>query len=396
MANKDLIIIDAAGSNVKVDIGVETYADAADAGRTLRQHLSHLYPTNAEKCGSAYEQLLEQCGVMVKGNKEFGLRASRIDDVLNPKGADSAITRDGIPASRLLFPAVILDIIENKLSVDLSTNPNALTSMVAIDESINGDRWERPVLDFTNPEAARGSAVSQLSLPNSMLTITASDKSMRIPNWAIGLEISEQAMKSTTLDLVGLAVARQAAVESNERANGFILSLLNGDVDVGMAALSTFSGKVVKANTLDTGIVAAGVLSQTAWLKWLTTRSNKRMITHIVTDLATAMAIEGRTGKPTVTTDNPTSERIDTLFSVINPTWPTNVKIFLSNDANWPANTIMGFDSRYGIHRINSLTAQYSAIEQFVLKRSTAMRIDKGETLYRLFDEAFEVLTLTL
>lgn len=391
---KDLIVIDAAGNNVKVDIGVETYREAADAGLTLRQHLAHVYPTNSEKHGSAYEQLLEQTGIMVKGNKEFGLRASRMDDVLNPKGADSAITRDGIPASRLLYPAVILDIIENKLSVDLTTNPNALTGMLAIDESINGDRWERPVLDFTNPEAARSAPISQLALPNSMMTITASDKSMRIPNWAIGLEISEQAMKSTTLDLVGLAVARQAAVEANERANGYILSLLNGDVDLGMAALSTFSGKVVKASSFDATIVAAGVLSQKAWLGWLTTRANKRKITHIVTDLATAMAIENRTGKPTVSGDNPTSERIDTLFSVINPTWPTNVKIFLTNDPNWPANTIMGFDSRYAIHRVTSLSAQYSAIAQFVLKRSTAMRIDRGEMLYRLFDEAFEVLTL--
>jgi hypothetical protein len=42
---------------------------------------------------------------------------------------------------------------------------------------------------------------------------------------------------------------------------------------------------------------------------------------------------------------------------------------------------------------VASLTAQYSAIEQFVLKRSTAMRVDSGEVVYRLFDEAFEVLT---
>ena len=128
-------------------------------------------------------------------------------------------------------------------------------------------------------------------------------------------------------------------------------------------------------------------------MTWLTQRTNKRMITHVVTDIAGAMAIEGRAGKPVVTTDNPTSNRIDTLFQVINPMWPSQVKIFLTNDVNWPAKTIMGFDGRYGVTRVKSLTAQYSAVEQFVLKRSTAMRIDKGELVYRLFDEAFEVLT---
>jgi len=389
---KDLVYIDAAGDKQAIDLTLGMYEQAAEAGQSLPQYLSSQYPTNAEKHGSVYEQLLEQCGVFVKADKEFGLKPSTMQDMLAPKeAAGSAISREGIPASRILFPAVFLSVIEDKLQVDYLTNPNALNSMIAQEDSIAGDRWERPVLNFTNPEGARAAGISQLSMPNAMLTITASDKSMRIPSWAIGLEISEQALKSTTIDLVGLAVARQAAVEGNERANGYILSLLNGDVDYGMAALSTFAGKVQTAASIDAAATAG--LTQKAWLGWLTTRANKRTITHIVTDLAGAMAIEGRVGKPVVTVDNPTSPRIDTLFTVINPTWESNVKVFLSNDPNWPAKTIMGIDARYGIHRVNSLSAQYSAIEQFVLKRSTAMRIDKGELVYRLFDEAFEVLT---
>ena len=388
---QDLVIKNSRGENVPVDLSVELYKDAAEAGLSLGQHLSNLYPTNAEKQGSPMAQLLEQCNIFVKSNKQFGIRASTMDDVLNPKQAATAITRDGIPASRLLFPAVILEIIEDKLSVDYATNPNGLTSMVAIDDSIQGDRWERPVINFSAPEAARAAPVAQLAMPNSMMTITASDKSMRIPSWAIGMEISEQALKSTTLDLVGLAVGRQAAVEGNERANGYILALLNGDIDTGMAALSSFAGKVQTAVSLDA--TATTGISQKAWLTWLSQRSNKRTITHVVTDLAGAMAIEGRAGKPTVTSDNPNSPRIDTLFTVINPTWPTNVKIFLSNDPSWPAKTIMGIDGRYGVHRVKSLTAEYSAIEEFALKRSKALRIDKGEIVYRLFDEAFEVLT---
>lgn len=387
-----LVVIDAKGDKKAVDLSLDTYKDASAAGRTLAQHLNTIYPTDAAKYGSAYEQLLEQSGVFVKGDKKFGLRASNMHDVLNPtKEAASAITRDGIPASRILFPAVILDVIENKLAVDLKTNVNGLASMIAVEESIAGDRWERPVIDFSAPEAARSAPVSQLTLPNVMMTITASDKGMRIPSWAIGMEISEQALKVTTLDLVGLAVARQAAVEANEKANGYILSFLNGDADLSMAALSSFSGKVQTAVSIDAA--ATSGLTQKAWLGWLTQRSNKRTITHVVTDLAGAMAIEGRTGKPIITGDDPKSPRIDTLITVVNPQWPDQVKVFLTNDPNWPAKTIMGIDARYAIHKVNSLTAQYSAIENFVLKRSTALRVDRGELLYRLFDEAFEVLT---
>lgn len=391
MANTP-VIINAKGEKEAVDIGITSYADAADAGQSLPQYLSQRYPTNAARDGSAFEQLMEQCGVFIKGNKEFGLRPSTLNDVLNPKDA-AVITREGIPASRLLFPAVMLDVIENKLSVNYDVNPGALDKMLAQDDSIDGDRWERPVLNFSNPEAARGSAVSQLSLPNSMLSITASDKSMRIPTWGIGLEISEQAQRSTTLDLVGLAVARQAAVEGNERANAYILALLNGDTDMGMAALSSFGGKVQTSASINGSALGAGILNQKTWITWLSQRTNKRMITHVVTDIAGAMMIENRTGKPIITTDNPNSPRIDTLFTVMNPKWPSNVQIFITDDPSWPANTIMGIDGRYGIHRVKSLSAQYSAIEQFAMKRSTMLRIDKGEMVYRLFDEAFEVLT---
>ena len=94
---KDLIVVDARGDKKPVDLHVGMYKEAADAGLTLKQHLSNLYPTNVEKHGSAFEQLLEQSGVFVKGNREFGIRASTMDDVLNPKEAASAITRDGVP-----------------------------------------------------------------------------------------------------------------------------------------------------------------------------------------------------------------------------------------------------------------------------------------------------------
>lgn len=387
-----LIYIDAKGDKLPVDMSVSMYKEAADRNQSLPQYLATQYPTNAEKNGTVFEQLMEQSGVFINGNKEFGFRASTLEDVLSPKSA-AAITREGVPASRLLFPAVMLEVIENKLSVNYDVNPAALSAMIAKEDSINSDRWERPVISYAAVESARGGPVAQLSMPNAMMTITASDKSMRIPTWGIGLEISEQAQKSTTLDLVGLAVARQAQVETNERANAYILSLLNGDSDYSMAALSTFAGKVQTSASINGSALGAGILNQKTWLTWLSQRSNKRMITHVVTDLAGAMMIENRTNKPVITTDNPNSTRIDTLMSVMNPKWPANVQIFITDDANWPVNTIMGIDARYGIHRVTSLSAQYSAIEQFAMKRSTMLRFDKGEMVYRLFDEAFEVLT---
>jgi hypothetical protein len=392
----NLIYIDAKGDKQAIDLHVGMYEAAADRGQSLKQYMANMYPTDAEKYGSAYEQALEQVGVFVQGNKEFGLRASTVGDVLSPKNAAAAITREGVPASRLLFPAVILDVIEDKLTRDYSTNPNALSALVGVEDSIQGDRWERPVLNFSKPEAARSGPVAQLAMPNSMLSITASDRSMRIPSWGVGLEISEQAQKSTTLDLVGLAVARQAAVEANERAQGYILSLLNGDSDLSMAALSTFSGKVQTAQSFDAAIVAAGNITFKAWIKWLTQRSSYRVITHVVSDLNTLLALRNMLASEKTAQGPKDNPNIDIGLSVVNPNWPSQIKFVLTDDPNWPANTIMGVDGRYGVHRVNSLTAQYSAIESFAMKRSTMLRVDNGEIVYRLFDEAFEVLTLTV
>ena len=114
----------------------------------------------------------------------------------------------------------------------------------------------------------------------------------------------------------------------------------------------------------------------------------------VITDLAGAMAIEGRVGRPTAADNiNGVSQRFNTTFNVLNNQWPAQVDLYITNNPAWPAGTILGLDSRYAIHRVRSLTAAYEAVEKFVLKRSTALRIDDGELVYRLFDEAFEVLT---
>lgn len=388
------IYIDAKGDKLPVDLSLSMYQDAAEKNMSLKQFMAVKYPTDAEKHGTAYEQVLDQAGIYVRDNKAFGIRSSTISDVLSPKNA-ATITREGIPASRLLFPAVMLDVIEDKLTRDYATNPAGLNALIAKEDSINGERFERPVLNYSKPEAARSATVAQLALPNAMLSITASDKAMRIPTWGIGLEISEQAQKSTTMDLVGMAIARQAQVEGNERANAAILSLLNGDIDTGMVALSTIAGKVVKANVYDSTIVAAGAVTKKAWMKWLTANSTYRTITHVVMDFDTAMTLDLLLNGTNSSTTGPMAT-ITSKISVMNVNWPSNVQIFVTNDPNWPANTIMGLDKAYGVHRVSSLSAQYSGIEQFAMKRSTMMRFDRGDMVYRLFDEAFEVLSLTV
>lgn len=385
--------LDRTGAQQQLDLNVGMYLEAAQAGQNLQTYLAAKYPTDVAKYGSVFQQLCASEGIFIKGNKDLGIRPSTMAQIL---GIDSmqagVITKDAVPNSRILFPAVFLQATEDKLLADMSMTPSALESMIAVDESINGDRYEQPVINYAKAEAGRSQGIAQLAKPASMLTITTSDKAYTIPTFALGLEMSDQALRASTLDIVTLSVARQIMVERNERAQAYMLQLLNGDVDSGQASLASL-GKSYTTTSLDAA-ATGGVVTQKAWVKFLAKNPLIRTINHVVTDMDTALKIENRTGKPVVTTDDGTSKRIDTTFDIKNPLWPTTVSMFLAVDANWPANTVMGLDSRHAIRRVRNIQAEYSAIESYVMKRSSAMRFDFGETLSRLFDDAFDVLTV--
>lgn len=385
------------GERHQVPLDVGLYRAAADKGQSLRQFINAQYQsqTNVEKNGTPFEQICASAGVVLRGSASNGLRSSTVFDMVNGTGPgmDAAVTKEAVPASRLLFPAAVMGLVEDKLAADLTQTENAFDSLVAYEESINGERVEQPVVNYTNAESNAAQSIAQLAMPASMITITASDKSFKLPVYSQGIEVSDQAMKNTTVDFVAMTLARTFALQANKRAQGYMLALKDGDIDNNESSLSTL-GYASTSTGLDAA-ASGGVLTQKAWLAWLTQTPEKRTIDVIVTDLATAMKIEGRTGKPVITTDDPASARIDTLMSVMNPQWAPRVKVFLvTAGSGWPANTIMGFDSRYGIQRIRSLTASFQSTEAFVSKRSTISRFDYGEIVTRLFAEAFSVLTI--
>lgn len=383
---------DPSGAIQQLPMDVSMYALAGQDGMSLPDFLNRQYRTDANAFGSTFEQICASEGIFMRSNAKLGIRASTMDQILNPRISAGITTTDSAPASRILYPAVFLQAIEDKLAQNLNNATLGLDQMIAVDDSINGARYEQPKINFDRPEAARSMSTAQLARPASMMTITVSDKPGTIPSWALGLEISDQAAASQSLDLVTLSVARQIEVERNERAYSHLLALLNGDPDKGDISLSA-AGRVRTSTSFDAA-ATGGVLTQTAWVKYLANNSVYRTIDYVVGDLDAALAIERRSGKPVITSDNGTSKRINTEMDVINPQWPNQVKFFLTLDPAWTPGAVMGLDSRYGVRRIRNLQADYTAIEAFVLRRAKAMRFDSGEAVHRLFDTAFDVLTI--
>lgn len=386
---QEIGIIDQFGQTQQVKIDLQTLAEAKAGGfKHIPAMLNARFPMAAGK-PTAAQQLYAQMGAGMKGVK--------LNYAFQGQGFNAgAVTEDGSVAGRLVALPYLMDVIENKLTSSDYGIKGVFNSKAAVVESISGTKFERPILNFSRPEGARTRAIAQLSEPASMLTLTSSDKSWKITGSSIGMEVSDEAAAAVNLDIVQLSMARQAEVEELERVEQQMLAFLNGDTDLDMPALSSVTGAVKNAKTDFDSSLTVGTLSQKAWVNWLFYGSRVRRIDTVITNLAGALAIEGRAGRPVVTGDNATSKRIDTLESVVNPSWPDQVDVVISQDPNWPANTIVGFDSRYGYHVVNSTTLAYSAMEQFAIRRSTKYRVDTGSISYRLFDEAWQVLTLTV
>ena len=385
--------INAKGENHEFEVSLDVIKAAAENRQSVRDYVNSTLDTDASKYGDAFSQLCASEGIVLIPQKDYGMRAPSLQSVLSgrPILEAGAIVRQPSSQARALLMPAIGALVEDKLVADLNMNADEFDSLVAQDDTI-ADEWLLwPEINFNGPEAARSQVTSQLAKPATMMSITTSEKSIRIPTFSLGIEWSEQATKYIQLDLLALAIARQVAVERNDRANQNLLMMLNGDADMGQGSLSSL-GKVTTAVSLDSAATTG--ITQKAWMLWLYQNSKKRKLNALVTDIAGAMALEGRANKPVITGDNPNSPRIDANVSVKNPTWNSDLPIFIVDPSvGWPAKTILGLDTRYAIQRVTSTNSSYQAQEDFVLRRGSAMRFDFGQICRRIFTDAFEVMT---
>jgi hypothetical protein len=381
---------DKEGNKQEVKLSPTIYREAVAQNKTVPQLINSKYPTDVEKYGTAWDQLCASSGLIIAADRSFGLRPPTIGDILEGKAEfGAATTADADPVSRNLYPAAVLEVIDATLLANKEIDPNAFDQMVAIDTTVTSPRTEQPQVDVSEADNTRARAIAQLAEPETMIQITTSEVSRNLPTLSLGLEVSDQALQATTLDFVAKVVTRTTQVEKNARVYDYLLGFLQGDADVGQGALSQ-----TKANVFDSSITNAGEITKKALVKWLFNNYYKRQITHLVTDVDGLLAIES--AMSTTNTGNFPLPGLAPQFSIMNRVLE-NLRVFVVDpNMNWPANTIMGLDSRWAIARIRNSAAQYSAVEQFVLRRSSALRFDFAEIAYRLFDDAFDVVSLTI
>lgn len=393
-----LKIRDRAGNLQEVPFHVRMYAEAATAGLTLSQFLNQTYGANTDvaKYGDVLQQAMLNEGILTRTDRASGMRPPSMQEMLNTGVQMSAITRgDGndrhTVAGRMLFPEILMRTIESQLRDDYSDMLGTWTGMIAQTQTITGPKFDQPIINVQRPKDYANQPIAQLAEPEVMLSITTGQKSWSIPTKSIGMLVSEQAMQASTLDLVNLAMTAQARQERIRIVEADIAAIVSGDADRNETAKPTFTAK-----SLDSSISAAGTITHDAWVKYCHKNRRVMHVNAAICDLATAMALEKRTGKPTRdTVFVGQAEAFNQGFSVDNLTG-ADPRLLIVDDGVVPANTFVGIDTRYALRRVINIAAQYSAIEQFVLRRATAFRVDYGETTHSLYQDAFKVMTLTV
>jgi hypothetical protein len=409
-------ILNHKGERIDTPIDASMYQEAKTAGVSVPQLLNRKFGggTDITKFGTPFQQMCASEGLIIvpKGaSNPYGVRSPLVADILDNKLPISAaagvgptnVSQTGTPygqQSRNLFPAAVIAYIEGQVPVDRVTDTVMFNEMVGQELSVAGDLFEQPIISFDNTngaQKAKAQRVAQLADVPTMLTLTSTDKPRRLPTYGMGIEMSQQALRSSTLDTLAMTIKRYLEIEKDQRVYNFLSSLFSGDNDMCIGAISA-----VTSTSLDSA-ATGGVLTHKAWVKFLARNRKKRKITHAICDVDTYLKVEGRTGRPGLSAYDPRLPTIDPQARAANVSFGTDVRYFLVDAATdggpVPANTVWALDSAQAVSRVTNTEAAYQATEAFVLRRSEVMVMHWSAEVFRMFGDAeltpFDVLTIS-
>ena len=384
MATK-LTLIDKAGKPAEMNVGMSLYKRASEEAMPVR--LAARYEAAAQGIawdpsrGDLLDQMFVASGLMdgQKGGKALTIKdLSKMElsgEFRRPDGSDTSL------GARVLFPQLILETLQaNALADDGSDIIKTWNGMVAMTRNVNGQRVEQPIIDTRGPEGSRSGRIAQMAEPETMISITTSQASYKIPTYSIGLLISDEAQEATTVDLVRIVMESQARGERVARIREQLNTMINGDLDLGVKPL-----QAIAAKSFDNA-AGNGVITKKAYLKWLYSHQNKANLTKVLADLDSIMDLDAAL----LSTYVPDPSMVKAPFS--------NIKLTLPNPEFTPiedvvaVKTLVAFDPRYAIQRFVNVTAAYDAVEKYVMRKATGFRVDYGEMATRLHDEAWSVL----
>ena len=386
-----------------VDVELSDYQTAANKNLSFKQLINSRCSDADPAYGNAFNQAVQSMGCYnrVHGQAQ-GLISPTLKQVYTGMEAGAAVGNvqmstitapdgsDHTPAGRIFYPEIVMDMMRDSLLRDNSDIEDGFNSMIAITDNVAGSLYTQPMINVTANEDVGAQPIAQGADPATMINITTSQYSRTIPTKSIGLQITDQAANFATVDLVATAIQAQARGERIRMVDSDIAAIVAGDTDAGYGALS---GTTLQS--YDSAIVANGTATHKAFLKMLHSDYQKLSIDSAIMSVDTYLAFEARAGRPTVDKDRGTDERLNMKFRPINFSLQ-DLNILLVSESVMPANTALFLDSRFAMRKVVDVTAQYEAVQAFVMRRMSQMRFDYGQHVTRLYDDAFKLITLTV
>jgi len=384
---------DYTGQRCEVEIDLSDYKAAAEDKKSLTQYYAEKYPTNENQL-TAMEQFCMSSGIRVRPDVKRGIPATNMDQIIHgfSKSAGTVVRGTGVDrqgvAGRLLFPEIVLQLANEVLTDSKDDYLIPFEGSFAERISVAGPRVDQPLVNVTAPEGSAAMPIAQLALPAVMVSITLNEKSYTIPTKSIGLEVADQALQTTTIDFVTLTIAAQARGERIRRLEEDLVNIISGDVDYNIPAV-TFTAASVYDPALGTN-----KLTHKAWVKWLWANYRKMSLSHLITSDDGILDIDARAGRPTAQTDtSQDGNRVPGGYSLANAATPQPTVLRVPTSVIG-ADRVVGFDRRFALRETTNVSASYSAIENFVLRRAVAFRLDYGVIVTKIMNEAFQGLTL--
>lgn len=390
----------------EANLNLTDYKAAASAGVSLREFVNgKLSKEGADHTyGQPFDQVCQSVGIQPKADSGRGIvspsiaqmfsgqapMAMGLDATSNSSGSIvSPGGNDGTVAGRLFYPEILMDRIRSSLQRDNSDVEQGFNSMIAVTESIAGGHYIQPIINVTHPEDAKSMPIGQDAEPQVMLSITAAETSRRIATKSIGLRITDEAARFSSLDLVATAVEAQTRGERIRMVEGDIKAIIMGDKDNGMSPLTAKD-----ISTFDDQAGGASGVTQKAFLHILHDSYQTRNLNAAIMDLDTYLKYEGRSGRPVTTQDNGTDGRVNADVRPMNLSLG-NMPVLLLKPEIVGADMSLFLDTRFAMRKVVNVFAAYEAIERFVLRRAQMLRMDYGQHVTRLYDEAFELVDIS-
>lgn len=376
------------GKDHELKVDMNLYKNAGDNKRDVRVEARYAAAEQGipwdPNAGDVLDQMYASSGMF---DSKFGGNSLTVMDLSKVDLNDEFRRGDGggekKVGARLLFPEFIMETMRaDALRDDGGDIISDWNKMVAVTTNVRGQRADQPIINTSGPAESNSGRIAQLAEPETMVSITVGEKSYRIPTNSIGLLISDEAREATTLDLVRIVMEAQARGERIRRINAMLKSMVDGDEDLGISALA-----VKQTKDLDPSLAATGGMSKLAYLEWLRQEGFSTRINNVLTSLGNAIEVD----EALLTTKFGDQSKIVAPFQGVKLSLPTPT-FNLFDPTVFGSTKLVGFDSRYAIQRFINVNAKYEAIEEYVMRKATAFRVDFGEMATRLYDEAWSVL----